>query len=136
MARVDWVEVCLPHSASVHCTLGPVRLGTQSPLCMALSQTTPLIAQLTLLPSAPCSQCQISDPLALPQTLLHPSPLACLPLWNTPCGRAWSLGVLSASTVAGLLAPHTTEAGKQGSSWRLYSFAFDEGPEMSLLKTT
>lgn len=36
---------------------------------------------------------------------------------------------------AGLLAPHTTEAGKQG-SWRLYNFAVDEGPEMSLLKTT
>lgn len=81
MACVDSLEFCLSHSASVHCTPGPLRLGKPSPQCMALSQTTLPIAQLTPLPSAPCSQ-----------TLLGPSPLACLRHWNTLCGMAWSPG--------------------------------------------
>ena len=135
MACADYLEFCLSRSASVGCTPGPVRLGTQGLLCVALSQTTLLIAQLTPLPSAPCSQPQLSDPLALPQTLPHPSPLACHTHWNTLCVWTWSLGALSASTVDCLRAPRTTEAGK-GCSQRLHCPTVDVGPTMSLLTTT
>lgn len=60
---------------------------------------TLLIAQLTPLSPALCSQPQTSDLLALPQTLPYPSPLAGLTLWNTLCSRqGLEFGALSAST--------------------------------------
>lgn len=40
VACIDSLEFCLPHSASVRCAPGPVRLGTQSLLCLANSQAT------------------------------------------------------------------------------------------------
>lgn len=88
MACVDSLEFCLPHSASVHCTLGSMRLGTLSPLRMALSQTTLLTAPLT--PFTFCSL--LTDPLG-------PSPLACLMHQYTLCAGPGVL-VLSASPVA------------------------------------
>lgn len=83
MACVDSLEFCLPHSASVRCTPGPMQLGILRPLSMVLSQTTIPIVQLTPLPPAPCSQ-----------TLPDPSPLAYLMHWNTLCGRGWCPGAL------------------------------------------
>lgn len=135
MACAGYLEFCLPHSASVRCTPGPVRLGTQGLLCVALSQTTLLIARLTPLPSAPRSQPQLSDPLALPQTLPHPSPVVCHTHWNTLCAGP-GVSVLSLPPLCpGLQAPRAAEAGK-GCSRRLHSPAVDEGTAMSLLTTT
>lgn len=100
MAGVDALEFCLPHSAGVHCTPGPLRLGTPSPLCMALSQTTLPIAQLTPLPSAPLlTDPPRPKPSGLSHALEHTvwqgleSWCSLLPPWP------------------GLLAPHTAETG-------------------------
>lgn len=80
MACVDSLEFCLPHSASVRCTPGPMRLATLSPLCMVLSQTTIPIDHIPIASGS--------------QTLPDPSRLACLMHWNTLGGRAWSPGAL------------------------------------------
>lgn len=108
MARVHYLEFCLPHSASVLCAPGPVRLGTQSPLCLALSQTTLPFARLAPLPSAPPRSLQgspASDPRLRPSPSSSRARSAWLTHWTTLCGGAWSLGTLPTSTAGWSVLP-------------------------------
>lgn len=100
MACVDSLEFCLPHSASVHCTPGSMRLGTLSPLRMALSQTTLLTAPLT-----PFTFCSLltDPPRPKPSGLSHAS--------VHTVRRAWSPGALCfhRGLVSWLLIPQRLE---------------------------